>query len=184
MHDHNDPFNTVDRALEKLGEREWRTPDLRTLTTQELAMSSNSRKKWTRNHLVAIVGGLAVIGAGTAFGAAYAMGAFSGKIVTDNGQEFDVQMTETAQGVYEGTTSEGHQVRFITEEAGGENRIDMFINADESGPGTYTFTTDGEGGSWSANEIDGAAIEKEIIELSPTEELVRQKKRDQDPKDN
>ncbi|MCB9847656.1 MAG: hypothetical protein H6814_04510 [Phycisphaeraceae bacterium] len=155
MRDRNDSFNKVDRALDDLGAREWRTPELGTLTTKEFAMTVKNGRKLSRNRIVALVGALAVVGAGTAFGAAYAMGAFRGKIVTDKGQEFDVEMTETAQGVYEGTTAEGHQVRFITEEAGGENRIDMFIKADEPGEeGTYTFSVDTEDlhNQWAAQE--------------------------------
>ena len=139
MHDQHDSFDEVDRMLEQLGQRAWRTPGLEQITTKEFSMNQ-TRRKMSRTNLALLLGGLTVIGAGTAFGAAYAMGVFSGHLVTEDGQEFDVQMTETGEGVFEGTTSEGHQIKFVTEGSPALETLNLELTSPE--PGEFTFSVD------------------------------------------
>lgn len=164
MTDHNNGFEQVDRTLEELGQRAWRTPSLEQITRKEFTMNTN-RKTMTRTKLAMLVGGIAIIGAGSAFGAAYAMGAFKGKIVAEDGSVYDVELNQIGNGVYGGTTSEGHEVRFITEEAaGGEARMEMYLEAPESGE--YTFSVDPEDlqKRWTAEDCEDGEIVGDSID--------------------
>jgi hypothetical protein len=160
MHDQHDSFDEVDRMLEQLGQRAWRTPDLGQITTKGFIMN-NTRRKMSRTNLAMLIGGLTVIGAGTAFGAAYAMGVFSGHLVTEDGQEFDVQMTETGNGVFEGTTSEGHQIKFITEGSPAQENIDLELTSPESGEFTFTVDPNDPNKAWTTTEEPEPAPDKE-----------------------
>lgn len=144
-------FEQVDRTLEELGQRAWRTTSLEQITRKEFTMNTN-RKSMNRTKLAMLVGGITIIGAGSAFGAAYAMGAFKGRIVTEDGQAFDVELNEIGEGVYGGTTSEGHEVRFITEEAGGESRIDLYLDAPEDGEFSFTVNPEDLQQGWTTKE--------------------------------
>ena len=150
-------FEQVDRALEELGQRAWRTPSLGQITRKEFNMNTH-RKTMNRTKLAMLVGGIAIIGAGSAFGAAYAMGAFKGRIVTEDGRAYDVELNQIGDGVYGGTTADGHEVRFMTEEAAGEAQMELYLNAPEDGE--YTFSVDPEDlkQRWTAEECEDAKI--------------------------
>lgn len=107
-------YREVDQALESLGMREWRTPSIEQITKKEFTMNK-VRRKMSRTNLALLIGGMAVIGTGAAFGAAYSMGAFNAKIVSDDGREFNGQLTETGDGVYEGSTTDGQRIMFVKE---------------------------------------------------------------------
>jgi len=149
-------YRVVDQALETLTTREWRTPSIEQITRKEFTMNK-IRRKMSRTNLALLIGGIAVIGAGTAFGAAYAMGAFNGKIVTDDGREYDVQMTETAEGVYEGSSADGHQVKFITEGSDAMKTINLDLESPESGEFTFSMDSADLNQTWTATTEEEAA---------------------------
>jgi len=154
-------FEEVDRTLDKLGQRAWRTPSLEQITRKGFTMNTN-RKTMNRTKLAMLVGGIAIIGAGSAFGAAYAMGAFKGKIVAEDGSVYDVELNQIGQGVYGGTTSDGHNVRFITEEAaGGEAKMELYLDAPEDGEFTFSVDPEDLQQQWTAKECEEAEKQPE-----------------------
>lgn len=99
-------------ALSSLGEREWRAPDLDDIT-KERTMRTSSKRPSMR---LAIGVGVALLAASAVGAATWYAGVFEGVLRDQDGNEYNVELRETEPGVFVGQSTDGHSIKFVTED--------------------------------------------------------------------
>jgi hypothetical protein len=130
MNDHDD---RLFEALSSLGEREWRAPDLDAIR-KERTMRTRPKHPSIR---LAIGVGVALLAASAVGAATWYAGVFKGVITDEDGNKYQVELREVDPGVFEGESEDGHQIRFITEDAAGTVELTV-----PEGSGETTFEMD------------------------------------------